>query len=306
MAKIIGIYNNKGGVGKTTLTLFLSDFLSSIRVNQKNARVLVLDFDPQNSASHALLGLEQVTDLKHQQRTLAHACLNRLPNKTGQEAVKLSDFIATRPAKNNPRIKKTQLGKLDVMISDELAALQLEESITLADSIAFAKWLKEELNKDYDFIFIDLPAGLSKRNGYSLIGAFLADYFIIPIEPNRLNINTLPMTALLLDNIRDWQDQKQPFKLLGFVLNKTDRRTKQYQRHKDELIHFAERNHSKIYKNILPPTPKLANASDDSIEFFSLAGRYDTYYDHVRKIVYEIAADLGFKTKKRAPTKDAR
>ena len=30
MSKLIGIYNNKGGVGKTTLTLFLADFLSSL------------------------------------------------------------------------------------------------------------------------------------------------------------------------------------------------------------------------------------------------------------------------------------
>jgi chromosome partitioning protein len=48
------LINRKGGVGKTTLTLALADFLSAIH----GYHILVIDVDPQASASVMLLGEE--------------------------------------------------------------------------------------------------------------------------------------------------------------------------------------------------------------------------------------------------------
>ena len=42
MTKIISIFNNKGGVGKTTITWNLSDALA-----RQGKKVLVIYFDPQ-------------------------------------------------------------------------------------------------------------------------------------------------------------------------------------------------------------------------------------------------------------------
>lgn len=51
MAKFISIFNNKGGVGKTTLTWNLADALA-----EKGKRVLLVDFDPQCNLSIGMLG----------------------------------------------------------------------------------------------------------------------------------------------------------------------------------------------------------------------------------------------------------
>jgi len=294
MAKIIAIYNNKGGVGKTTLTLFLADFLSSTSIDKKKSRVLVIDFDPQASCSTALLGLEEVSKLKNNRLTLPVLLQAKL---YGQGDTNLKGCIKTRQEDITKKTRKTKLGNLDVMLSEADAVLSFDEHVSSQDSLQLTEWLKTEINNDYDFVLVDLPGNLSKRNVFSLVGAFLADYFIIPTEPNRININALPATLKMLSSMNEWRGNS-PHKLLGFVLNKADKRTIQYKLHKDELTQFANRENCKIYSSILPPTPKLSNASDDSIEAFTLSDRYDTYYPNVRSLVMEILDDLGFhKTK---------
>ncbi len=301
MARIIGIYNNKGGVGKTTIALFLSDFISSILINKKKSRVLMLDFDTQNSCSNALLGLKRVAELKSSDLTLPRAFIRYIKSPSSEDSIDLDKYIGSRLEKKDLKTRKTKLGNIDVIISDADSALEFEEGTSLADSILIAKWMREQLNEKYDFIFVDLPGNLSKRNGFSLVGAFLVDYFIIPTEPNRINTNTIPSTIKMLNNIKEWRGENK-YKLLGFVLNKADKRTKQYKLHKDELNQFANISDCKIYSSILPPTPKLSNASDDSIEYFTLSDRYDSYYKHVRNLVLEIIKDLGF-TKNKKPNK---
>ncbi|TWI75597.1 chromosome partitioning protein [Desulfobotulus alkaliphilus] len=296
MARMIGIYNNKGGVGKTTLALFLADFLSSVTIKGKKSRVLVIDFDPQASCCNAILGPEKVAGLRETGKTLPHALKERAEGKNGPD---LLGYIFTRKENLRSKTKKTRLGNLDVIVSEAELALAFEESASMEHVADMASWIKTSLSEHYDFIFIDLPGSLSKRNGFSLIGAFLADYFLVPIEPNRMNINAIPLTLKMLNDIRGWRGNKRPFRLLGFVLNKADRRTRQYKLHKDALVHYADVASCKIYDNILPPTPKLSNATDDSIQFITLSDRYDTYYAHVKKLVLEVIDDLGFSVKPR-------
>ena len=51
--KIVSVINMKGGVGKTTLSIGLSDFLSDLN----NCKVLLIDADPQFNSTQALLGM---------------------------------------------------------------------------------------------------------------------------------------------------------------------------------------------------------------------------------------------------------
>lgn len=53
MTKFISVFNNKGGVGKTTLTWNLADALA-----EKNRKVLLIDLDPQCNLSIAMLGAD--------------------------------------------------------------------------------------------------------------------------------------------------------------------------------------------------------------------------------------------------------
>ena len=47
----VGVFHTKGGVGKSAVTVFLADFLSSLH----ERRILVVDLDPQGSSTRALI-----------------------------------------------------------------------------------------------------------------------------------------------------------------------------------------------------------------------------------------------------------
>src|SRR5271166_655729 len=58
MAKIISVFNNKGGVGKSTICWNLGDALG-----QKSKKVLLIDFDPQCNLSLAMLGDQKFVEV---------------------------------------------------------------------------------------------------------------------------------------------------------------------------------------------------------------------------------------------------
>jgi chromosome partitioning protein len=57
-AKIISVFNNKGGVGKSTICWNLAHVLGT-----KNKKVLLVDFDPQCNLSIAMLGEDETRNL---------------------------------------------------------------------------------------------------------------------------------------------------------------------------------------------------------------------------------------------------
>ena len=64
---VVSIINFKGGVGKTTMTLALSDFLSSLY----RKRVLLIDLDPQANLTIACIGDERWAQLDKRKETVA-------------------------------------------------------------------------------------------------------------------------------------------------------------------------------------------------------------------------------------------
>ena len=52
----IAVFNTRGGTGKSAITVFLADFLSTCFAK----RLLAIDLDPQQSSSVALLGEDKL------------------------------------------------------------------------------------------------------------------------------------------------------------------------------------------------------------------------------------------------------
>jgi len=80
--KVISIFNNKGGVGKTTILWNLADALA-----RRNKQVLMIDFDPQCNLSIAVLGQTLFTQTLPTQNipygTTIRAYLQRFLQNTG-------------------------------------------------------------------------------------------------------------------------------------------------------------------------------------------------------------------------------
>lgn len=85
MAKVVSIINLKGGVGKTTTTVLLAEFLSL----EYNKKVLVIDLDPQTNATVMLIKQDRWKIANDSNKTLKQMFLDKL-NKEKKFDIKSS------------------------------------------------------------------------------------------------------------------------------------------------------------------------------------------------------------------------
>lgn len=148
--KVICIFNQKGGVGKTTTNINLCSYLA-----MEGYKVLTLDIDPQGNTTSGL-GL----DKKNLELSMYDVLTSETP---------LNDVI----------IKSDLIQNLSIAPSTmELAGAEVEIIQETDREQILANKIKE-LEVEYDFIFIDCPPSL----GSLTINALTAsDSVLIPIQ----------------------------------------------------------------------------------------------------------------------------
>lgn len=150
LMKTVCIFNQKGGVGKTTTTINLSAYLA-----MEGYKVLAIDIDPQGNETSGL-GLDKYNlDMSIYDLLTSEATI--------KECVVKSDLIQN----------------LSILPSTvELAGAEVEiTSIPNREKILKNKL--EEVKDEYDFVFIDCPPSL----GVLTINALTcADSVLIPIQ----------------------------------------------------------------------------------------------------------------------------
>jgi len=183
MAKLIAVFNIKGGVGKTTSAVNLA-YLASAAGN----KTLLWDMDHQGAAGY-LLDVE--THLKG-----------------GLKSV-LKDMEQT-PGKRHIADKtvSTSYENLDILPSDISMRLLDVKTAEARGSNKFVEKLLAPLMDEYDYIFVDCPPGLTVSNE-SLLHA--ADLVLIPMIPTVLAVR-------MLEELRDYVKEHitDPPKLRAF------------------------------------------------------------------------------------------
>ncbi|MBV8095348.1 MAG: AAA family ATPase [Acetobacteraceae bacterium] len=174
-AQSVCFFNNKGGVGKTTLVANLGAELSL----NFEARVLVVDADPQCNLTQYVLGDEEV--------------LETYNNSNDPESV----YSVIRPLSlgkgygTNLPIRQSEAFGFDIIIGDPRLALQedllasdwkdargggmrgIRTTFVFADLVSKAKDLK------YDFILFDMGPSLGAINRSVLLAM---DFFVVPMS----------------------------------------------------------------------------------------------------------------------------
>lgn len=191
----IAMFNNKGGVGKTTLTNNIASFIG----DNYQKRVLVVDCDPQCNSTQLLMGEEFSTKLYWNENINPEiTTISRIlqPIEDGDSDIndKITPIKSSQTRFNVDLIPGSP--KFSI-IEDRLGAAWHELKGGEIGGIRKSNWNKyliEKLKNNYDFIFFDLGPSLGSINRSVLIGC---DYFLTPMGTDIFSI-------LGIRNIAEW------------------------------------------------------------------------------------------------------
>lgn len=276
---VVSIYNNKGGVGKSTIVICLAEFLAS---NRKK-KVLVIDLDAQASSSCSLLRNERNVEAMNDRRTVVDLVAELLGRRG--PARNVDQFLTIRPS---TEAKGTTLEEIAVLVPDKSRMEDLENRMLRANQLAVLRDQLRPAIADFDYVLIDLPGNVKRRDALPVAGLVMSDFVLIPVEPSQMALGALPDTFDIIMHAREVGGNGRP-EIVGMLCNKTDRREEQY-RSKFPAIKeaAASKDLPPLFENILPDTPKLKTATDDLLEFATLKEKFGTYYDHARKVTIEL------------------
>lgn len=153
--RFISIFNQKGGVGKTTTAVNLAAGLAK----EYGKKVLIIDMDAQANATRCLLK----KDIGENDKTVYHSLTSESKNKLMLKTV----------------IRKTVITNLDIVPSDIFLS---EAEVELMGKIGRETILRDRLGgleKTYDYVFFDCPPSLGLLSVNSLVAS---THVIVPIE----------------------------------------------------------------------------------------------------------------------------
>lgn len=207
---IITVFNNKGGVGKTTTTINLAAALSKL-----GKRVLLIDIDAQANLTTGL-GIDPLVDIEQQ----------------GKKDI--VDLLTDRDVKLPDTITRKRWGDvvLDIVPS-HIRLSDMEATLTQAvdgDRVLIRKL--KNYKQNYDFILIDPPPSFSKVNTIALMAA---SHILIPTQ-----LAAYPVRALeyvLTRTLGISKDRDEPLKMLGVAVSMYDKSATSGNREMVEKIH---------------------------------------------------------------------
>jgi len=228
---IIAIANQKGGVGKTTLTIHLAYWLA-----QQGRKVIIVDADPQgNATSWALNGELPYSALWN--LLIAERDLDELIQPARWDGVRIL-----------PSSQKTG----DAMIV--LRTINAPFS-KVASSL-------RPLEREADYVLIDMPPS---RNSGFLETLFAAEHLLVPTQLERMAVEGIVTLTETLVALRSQQGAAP--QLLGIAPNMARLHTNEHQYHMELLIETFD---GAVWPAI-PNTVKVAEANSFSETVFEYA-----------------------------------
>lgn len=211
----IAVFNTRGGSGKSAVTVFLADFLATAF----GKRVLVVDLDPQQSSSVALLGEERLYEGFGRKKSLPEIMERALSEELRPNAVLY--HAIERPKVKNARKGTLYLAPLHVLACEREAWHDLDR--TLGEVPASERQashnvlrnLLKQVDDEFDLCLIDFPG--HETGPISKNGLRAADWWLFPCVPDRAGIRDIEGPVAAIRNA--YKGSKRQIKGLGTLLS---------------------------------------------------------------------------------------
>ena len=204
-AKKLTFFNNKGGVGKTTLA-----FNTAVEFANKGYKTVLIDLDPQCNLTRLALGEEyyENTLFSHISKTI-YDVLGGVINGGGD-----IDLGATfEPVKASPKNLSLLRGDLRLSDYEELLSTAFGNAAGGNQNGYFVtsaidRFMREKgMTDDVDIFVIDTSPTMGRLNRVILLGT---DYFAVPMNPDAFSLQGIENLGLKLEEWkRNWKDTGQ-------------------------------------------------------------------------------------------------
>ncbi|MDE6660155.1 MAG: AAA family ATPase [Eubacterium sp.] len=222
MGKTVSIFNQKGGVGKTTTCVNFAAALGN-----KGKKTLLVDVDPQGNTTSGV-GIDKAV--------IANSTYDMLINKV--------------PARDI--MMQTEFSNLYVLPATmNLAGAELELAEADERYTALKKGLAP-IVAEFDYIIIDCPPSLGLL---SLNALTASDTLIVPLQCEYYALEGLSQLVSTVRTVKQYYNEH--LELEGVVYTMYDSRLKLTQQVIDEVNKYFP---NKAYKTMIPRSVKLAEA----------------------------------------------
>lgn len=228
--KIISVFNQKGGVGKTTTAINLAAGLA-----REGKNILLIDMDPQANTSSGL-GLEEEG-----------------------EGASLYDLL-TDNIDLDKAIQASSIERVKIIPADSnLAGLEIE-AVNIEDREGLLKAKLEGIGS-YDYVLIDCPPSLSILTINALTAS---DSVLIPIQAEYYSLEGLGSLMKTLDLVK--RSLNPDLVIEGIVVTMYDARNNLSREVLEEVRSYFK---DLVYETMIPRNVRLAEAPSHGLDIFT-------------------------------------
>lgn len=265
----IGVMNQKGGVGKTTLTRNLGECLASTF----GKKVLLGDLDPQANLTLSL-NVRYITDEDERDEYSVH--------KETQEV----DFCMSDMFEENYFRACTLKEGLD-LLPNELSFAVMENQLLTRHAREFIlRNILVSAADKYDICLLDCPPALGQITVNALTAA---DYLLIPVKPSEFSYVGLRYMLEFISRIKPEINPK--LDVLGLVFNGFDQRRIEAQVSRERII--KKHPDLRIFQSAIRISEKYAQAERRHESIFEgkntaeLSGEVEALAQEILNILYQ-------------------
>jgi chromosome partitioning protein len=255
MTTTVAFLNEKGGVGKTTVTLGIVSAAQAA-----GQKVLVIDMDPQASATWTL-GIEPSDD-----------------------TLSVSDVLQS----GDPGLAKeaivTSTWGPDIHVMPASRILFERERDDRRKGDRRLRKVLAEVTAPYDFVVIDCPPSLGQNTRNALAAS---DFAVLVVELAGYSLRGVAAVLDLIDDV--WQESNDTLDLAGVITNRVPPQSSEADRRMGELVDLVGRK--AIWKPPVPQRSIINQANGDQVPIHSFGYKakdvtevFDGYFAKLRRL----------------------